>query len=138
MLTRIEIAQLLKRERMKVDMTLSDVYANGSASVREVIDNRLKVWADVLVAEMLGAETKYCVVIDHLVTDKVINAIKTLREVDHGLGLKEAKDLAEMLRASLTPVSPAINMYETDDANVANTVCGILLTAGFRARVTHV
>lgn len=94
-----------------------------------LISNGLYKWAGELADEIFGPALSYEIGLTRWKGDKIIHAIKTLREVSGRMGLKEAKDAVEDMRDAPLKDRLVIGVYT--DYNSALTVMNMLAEAGF-------
>jgi len=138
--TRTQFIQRLMDERLRLQPDMRR--ARADETMRDVIDDGLRVWAHALAEEVYGVAIKFEVGV-YMWKDRApgshtsgkIAAIKALRGVCTHMGLKEAKDAVESMADA--PVDRLIiGVYE--DENAANTVMGLLREAGFEGGIRSV
>lgn len=89
--------KILEAEYRKLSTGFDELYSSGSDSDRAMIDEGISAWAKALLVRMTHTQG-LGILLTGLGTDRMIEAIKLLRNFDMRLGLKEAKDIVTGLQ----------------------------------------
>lgn len=124
-MTRSQFIDRMVAERKAIQPQIRE--ADGCLAV--LLQAGLYAWAEELANEVYGAAEMFEVRLVAHKGEKPISAIKFLREVNLRLGLKEAKDIVDRLRAPGGGDPHVARMC--DDRNAADTLAGLFTEQGF-------